>query len=186
VTTSNSSDEPLDNPFEAYVDSDAGGARFESDNRSDSEDRRAQMPPIEMSYWLGFLVLMGLVGVFSYGYYPFSMSWTLAILTCWWTPFVLLRLVVHRWNIARAIEMDKYPGTQRFGLWYLISSVFVCWLCLLSGGVLFFGVCTIAVMSAQGSKTGGDNAVWMLTIGDGFLSLLFAGFLFYRGIPKYE
>jgi hypothetical protein len=144
------------------------------------------MPPIEMSYWIGLLVLMalGLVGVFSYGNST-EMSWTLAILTSWWIPFVLLRLGVHRWNIAKAIAMDKYPGTQRFGLWYLISSIFICWLCLFSGGVLFFGVCTVAVMSAYGSKTGGDGPVWMLLVGN-FLSLLFAGFLFYRAIPQYE
>jgi hypothetical protein len=98
-------------------------------------------------------------------------------------PFALIRLGVHRWNIAKAIENGRYPGTQRFGLWYLISSIIFSWLCLFAGGILFFGIC-LAILATNPNNS--YNASAFLLVGDGLLSFLFAGFLFKLGVPRYR
>jgi hypothetical protein len=200
VSASNSSDEPIENPYEASVSADTDEIRVDSYGRSESEERRAQMPPIQRSYWVGIavLIVLGLVS-FSSGSFPpeFPFFWgsfnyslyhhTVSIGT-WMSfciPFALVRLVWHRWNIAKAIEFERYPGTQRFGLWYLFWSIFLSWLCIIAGGVLFFGICTVIFISTNSQGSLRDFAGVAL-IGDGFLSLLFAGFLFTRTIPRYR
>jgi hypothetical protein len=189
VSASNSSDEPIENPYEAYVNSETEEARVEGYSRSESEERRAQMPPIQRSYWIGILVLvvfgcMGLMNYFTtFGSFPFGDILSYGSWISWCTPFALIRLVWHRWNIARAIENGQYPGTQRFGLWYLISSIIFSWLCLFAGGILFFGIC-LAILATNPNNS--YNASAFLLVGDGLLSFLFAGFLFKLGVPRYR
>jgi hypothetical protein len=152
------------------------------------------MPPVERSYWFGILVLLVLSSVgYFYGDYFFGtigppltvvLTGVLVALAMWMSvtiPFALIRLGVHRWHIARAIEKGNYPGRQRFGLWYLISSIIFSWLCLFGGGILFFGICTAIMISEGTNRTSNFNQ--LLLIGDGLFSLLFAGFLFKLGIP---
>ncbi len=196
MSASNSSDEPIENPYEASVSADTDEIRVDSYGRSESEERRAQMPPIRWSYWVGIaaLIVLGLVSFFSgsfppelpffWGSFNYSLYYHTVAIGTWMSfciPFALVRLVWHRWNIARAIEREKYPGTQRFGFWYLIRSIFLSWLCLIAGGVLFFGIC-ISIY-AQGSL---GNFAAIALIGDGFLSFLFAVFLFTLTIPRYR
>ncbi|MFO0410888.1 MAG: hypothetical protein ACK50R_04535, partial [Planctomycetota bacterium] len=40
-------------------------------------------------------------------------------LLCFALPLSLIRLWMHRWSIARAIQDQIYPGGQRFDLGYL-------------------------------------------------------------------
>lgn len=206
MTPSNSSDEPLDNPFEAYVDSDADGARVETDNRSDSEDRRAQMPPIEVSYWIG-AVGLGLIafsgcwiswfplqpysGIFFTGIFFLGivvLGWSL----CCAIPFALIRLALHRWNIRRAIETETYPGGQRFEFGYLIYSILLSLFCLMGGGLVFFGICTGVFLTGElwMSQTGPFGTYdWIPAVlfgVDAVVSLFVAGFLLKLGIPKYR
>ena len=187
MSASNSSDEPIENPYEAYVNSETEEARVEGYSRSESEECRAQMPPIQRSYWIGILVLsiLGVMGYFS-RILTFSLVDSIIFygsLMSLCIPFALVRLVWHRWNIAKAIENGQYPGTQRFGLWYLIWSIIFCWLCLFAGGLLFFGIC-LAILATNPNNS--YNASAFLLVGDGLLSFLFAGFLFKLGIPRYR
>jgi len=200
VSASNSSDEPIENPYEVSAGPDTEETRVDSYGRSESEELRAQMPPIHWSYWVGsaVLILLGLLSFFSGAFPPefpflgtslnFSLYRETVSFGTWMSfciPFALIRLVWHRWNIARSIEFEKYPGTQRFGLWYLIWSIILSWLCLIAGGVLFFGICTAIFIAGNFQGSLGDFAGIAL-MGDGFLSFLFAGFLFTRTIPRYR
>lgn len=196
MSSSNTSGDPDENPYE-FAGSQAESLQASDVRSFDAEDFRTQMPPVERSYWFGILVLLTLssVGYFC-GDYLFGtvgppltvvLTGVLIALAMWMSvtiPFALIRLGVHRWNISRAIEKGMYPGRQRFGLWYLIWSIIFSWLCLIAGGMLFFGICTAIVFSQGLNRM--DNFIQFLLIGDGLLSLLFAGFLFKLGIPRYR
>lgn len=200
VSAWNSSDEPIENPFEAHADPEWAGDRVDAYSRNASDEFEAQMPPIQSSYWVGVMVLLvlGMTGLVFYTSFPPIFVWNMSAtaflvyntlgLGTWMTlsiPFALVRLVLHRRNIARAIEFDRYPGTQRFGLWYLIWSILFSWLCIFSGFILFFGICT-AIWVASNPSSQSNNFLGFLLVGDGLLSILYAGFLFYRGIPRYR
>lgn len=200
MSASNSSDEPIENPYEVSADPEGAGDRVDAYSRNASDEFEAQMLPIQSSYWVGVMVLLvlGMTGLVFYTSFPPIFVWNMSAtaflvyntlgLATWMTlsiPFALVRLVLHRRNIARAIEFDRYPGTQRFGLWYLIWSIILSWLCLIAGGVLFFGICTAIFIAGNSQGSLGDFAGIAL-IGDGFLSFLFAGFLFTRTIPRYR
>jgi hypothetical protein len=196
VSSSNTPDDPYENPYEAHAGSQAESLQESGFRSYEAEDFRTQMPPVERSYWFGILILLALslVGYFCGDYLFGTVGPPLTVvvigvfiaLAMWMSvtiPFALIRLGVHRWNIAKAIENGRYPGTQRFGLWYLISSIIFSWLCLFAGGILFFGIC-LAILATNPNNS--NNASAFLLVGDGLLSFLFAGFLFKLGVPRYR
>ena len=117
-------DQPDENPFEASVGWHSEEVRLETGKE---EDSKPQMPPVEQSYWTGFLAL-GLLSIATcvvptLGVAPSFVgpSFALIILLVWFSsclifllPMSLIRLGLHRKNIARAIEQRTYPGGQRF------------------------------------------------------------------------
>jgi len=197
-SSSNSPNEPSDNPFEFSVGSDPDDSNQGRLGADPAEDEQLQMPPIKASFWIGSvtLVALGMIGFFNLGgfFNPNGLRlipilFSLILRSAMWmslgVPFAVIRLVAHRGYIARAIRNGTYPGNQRFGLWYLIQSIIFTYLCLLGGGMLFMGLCT--AYAASGT-TYSYRGLWdyQLGVAGGILSLCFAGFLFVLGIPKYR
>lgn len=159
------------------------------------------MPPVEQSYWTGFLAL-GLLSIATcviptQGVAPSFVgpSFALIILLVWFSsclifllPMSLIRLGLHRKNIARAIQQRTYPGGQRFGFAYLAWSLVLSMLSFLGGGFLFFGVCTGLVLMSEGGElpVASEWLFFPLLILDGIISLLATGFLLNLGVPKYR
>jgi len=189
LSSKNTPDESEENPYESYG---------EPSVSETWKDRDSQMPGIEKSYWIGILVLgvLGSIGfvdvsyVFASYHSPiyslFSLIGALALWMCPLIPFALIRLAIHRYNIAKAIDLGTYPGNQRFGLWYLVYSIFVSGLSFIAGFVLFFGICTMMFMMKPNPLSSQQQWEWVYLVVDGLLSIVFAGFLFKIGIPKYR
>jgi len=200
MTSSNAPNQPDENPFEFSVGSDPdvsnrGGSRVDP-----SEDEHLQMPPVESSYWTGVGVLgmtclsaclvPSLVGT-PYAFGPFSVllalfSWGFGLLFVA-LPLSMIRLWLHRRNIARAIQEQTYPGGQRFDFWYLVYSLLLSSLSFFGGGILFFGICTgLFVFSETAYAPLGEVIFIPILIFDGIISLLATFFLLRLGIPRYR
>ena len=203
----NPSEDPCENPFEVYEDSKSHGGGIDHGSGRDFADQEYldhehAMPPIERSYWIGVatLLALGLIGFFSGGILFGSMnrggilnwlSWIFvpAMWISLGVPLALLRLVLHRFYLARFIKNQTYLGAHRFGFWYLCFSMVLSWLSIIGGGVLFFGICTAIFISSNYGLfdvVPYNSPQWIAFAMDGILSLLFAGYLTWLGVPKYR
>lgn len=192
--TSRIADDSEDNPYEFHEESlgDSSVVDF-------MQNPERHIPPVEKSFWFGLIAIgfLGFMGfclmstVTVFDRFPVFSAVLQAVCMfslsiCFFIPFALIRLVIQRWNIARAIDLGTYPGTQRFGIWYLLFSIFVSWLCCICGALLFTGVCTMIFLLKPEPLRGPDLKDLVLIGVDGVLSLLLAGFLFKLGIPTYR
>ena len=202
MSTSEPSDYPEENPFEVSAGSHLQDPYDNADGIHQADDTRMQVPPIESSYWTGLLVLGTLsissclfssirvpVGVFGV---VGTIGWMLVLFANFLIPLLplsLIRLAIHRHRIAQAIDQQAYPGGQRFGLGYLISSLLLSLGCLFGGGVLFFGVCTALLYLSDGGPLMGRSSEWTLLpllALDGIVSFIATGFLINLSVPKYR
>jgi hypothetical protein len=102
-------------------------------------------------------------------------------------PLSLVRLRIHRSNIARAIQAGTYPGGQRFGLGYLFQSLLLSALCSLGGGVIFFGICAGGIVVSESIFNAYSEFIGIpLFLIDGIISLIATIYLLRLGIPKYQ
>ena len=203
MNSSSKPDDPHENPFAVSAGSqieDSDAKRF---GIGTAEDSRTQMPPVEQSYWTGFL-LFGLLSlancVVSSLRVPVSTvasgpALSVILLMVWFSSFLILflplcliRLGLHRYSISKAIEAQTYPGGQRFGFVYLIKSLLLSAVSLFGGGLMFFGICTgFLILSDNGGLPMVSEWVFLplLTI-DGLVSLMVTGFLLNLSVPKYR
>lgn len=203
MNSSSKPDDPHENPFAVSAGSqieDSDAKRF---GIGTAEDSRTQMPPVEQSYWTGFL-LFGLLSlancVVSSLRVPVSTvasgpALSVILLMVWFSSFLILflplclvRLGLHRYSISKAIEAQTYPGGQRFGFVYLIKSLMLSAVSLFGGGLMFFGICTgFLILSDNGGLPMVSEWVFLplLTI-DGLVSLMVTGFLLNLSVPKYR
>ncbi|MFM8570091.1 MAG: hypothetical protein ACKOAU_00700 [Pirellula sp.] len=100
-------------------------------------------------------------------------------------PMALIRLALHRRNIAKAIQAESYPGNQTFGVGYLMYSLFMSFACLAAGCFLFFGICTGLFLGSQWVGLI-DFLAGPLLILSAILSVVTSGYLLNLGIPKYR
>ena len=205
MSNANLPEEPYENPFEAprtygFGENDGGSDPF---GNQGSDDDSHQMPPVEQSYWTGFL-LFGLLSlancVVSSLRVPVSTvasvpALSVILLMVWFSSFLILflplclvRLGLHRYSISKAIEAQTYPGGQRFGFGYLIKSLMLSTVSLFGGGLMFFGICTgFLILSDNGGLPVVSEWVFLplLTI-DGLVSLMVTGFLLNLSVPQYR
>ena len=200
MTSSNAPNQPDENPFEFSVGSDPDVSNRGGSGVDPTEDEQLQMPPVESSYWTGVGVLgmtclsaclvPRLVGT-PYAIVPFSVllalfGWCSSLLFVS-LPLSMMRLWLHRRNIARAIQEQTYPGGQRFDFWYLVYSLLLSSLSFFGGGILFFGICTgLFVFSETAYAPLGEVIFIPILIFDGIISLLATFFLLRLGIPRYR
>lgn len=199
-SSSNSPNEPSDNPFEFSVGSDPEVANRGGSGVDSAEDEQLQMPPVESSYWTGVGVLgmtclsaclvPRIVGT-PYAIFPFSVlfalfGWCSSLLFVA-LPLSMMRLWLHRRNIARAIQEQTYPGGQRFDFWYLVYSLLLSSLSFFGGGILFFGICTGLFLFSETVYVPLGEVIFIpILIFDGIISLLATFFLLRLGIPRYR
>ena len=203
MNSSSKPDDPHENPFAVSAGSqieDSDAKRF---GIGTAEDSRTQMPPVEQSYWTGFL-LFGLLSlancVVSSLRVPVSTvasgpALSIILMMVWFSSFLILflplcliRLGLHRYSISKAIEAQTYPGGQRFGFVYQIKSLMLSAVSLFGGGLMFFGICTgFLILSDNGGLPMVSEWVFLplLTI-DGLVSLMVTGFLLNLSVPKYR
>jgi hypothetical protein len=199
MTSPNTSDENQENPFEVSAGSLSEDA-FGGSSADASGDSRFQMPPVESVYWTGVFVL-GLtmfgscaipvlrlgppdIGPFAIVLAFIAYGITLLFFAL---PLSLVRLRIHRSNIARAIQAGTYPGGQRFGLGYLFQSLLLSALCSLGGGVIFFGICAGGIVVSESIFNAYSEFIGIpLFLIDGIISLIATIYLLRLGIPKYQ
>jgi hypothetical protein len=205
MSNANLPEEPYENPFEAprtygFGENDGGSDRF---GNQGSDDDSHQMPPVEQSYWTGFL-LFGLWSLatcvipslrFPVWSVASGPAFTVFLLMVWFSSFLILflplcliRLGLHRYSISKAIDAQTYPGTQRFGFEYLIKSLMLSAVSVFGGGLMFFGICTgFLILSDNGGLPMVSEWVFLplLTI-DGLVSLMVTGFLLNLSVPQYR
>ncbi|MBU6387237.1 MAG: hypothetical protein KGS49_14950 [Planctomycetes bacterium] len=199
MSSSHSKDEPFENPFEPPT---ARLLEESCDGVPDSTnqlDGTLQVPRVQRSYWTGIAVL-GAIGIAFYcgalipDYYSMppiierlfggllAVCGSLSSLL----PIALIRLALHRMYISRAIASGRYPGNQQFDIMYLIYSLILCWVSLLGGFVVFFGICT-AVFFMGGTPLRQLTTAELTILGvDVLISISLVGFLIHLGIPKYR
>lgn len=199
MTSSNTPDEPEENPFEVSAGSQSEDA-FEGTRTDATDESWLLMPPVESSYWTGVITLGLMVIVFCgiaalaaapttvgplaipLGLLSFVMS-----LLCFALPLSLIRLWMHRWSIARAIQDQIYPGGQRFDLGYLGYSLVLSSLSFLGGGMLFFGICTAVLLVSESFFNPFVEFIGIpLFFLDGLISFLATLHLLRLGVPKYR
>jgi len=199
MTSSNTPDQPEENPFEVSAGSQSEDA-FEGSRTDATDESRFLMPPVESSYWTGVITLGLMIFVFCgiaalaaaptavgplaipLGLLSFVMS-----LLCFALPLSLIRLWMHRWSIARAIGEQRYPGGQRFGLGYLIYSLVLSTLSFFVGGMLFFGICTAVTLVTESFFNAFVEFIGIpLFFLDGLISFLATLHLLRLGVPKYR
>ena len=86
----------------------------------DSEGADQRIPPVESGYWSGIIVMGALIALFLLGITPYFLPvsaivqalFSLGGLSIWLLPMMLVRLVLHRGSISRAIRSGRYPGGQ--------------------------------------------------------------------------
>jgi hypothetical protein len=199
VSSSHSKDESFENPFEPPT---ARLLEESSDGVPDPTnqvDGTLQVPRVQRSYWTGIAVL-GAIGIAFYfgalipSYYsmpPIIEGLFGGLLAVFGSlsallPIALIRLALHRMYISRAIASGRYPGNQQFDIMYLIYSLILCWVSLLGGFVVFFGICT-AVFFMGGTPLRQLTTAELTILGvDVLISISLVGFLIHLGIPKYR
>ena len=199
MTSSNTPDESQENPFEVTACSPSDDA-FGGSSTDASDESRFQMPRVESAYWTGLFVL-GLtmfgscaitvlrlgppdMGPFAIVLALISYGITLLFFAL---PLSLIRLWIHRSNIARAIQEGTYPGGQRFGLGYLFQSMILSSLCSLGGGVIFFGICLGGIVVSESIFNAYSEFIGLpLFLMDGIISLIATIYLLRLGVPKYR
>jgi len=199
MTSSNTPDQPEENPFEVSAGSQSEDA-FEGSRTDATDESRFLMPPVESSYWTGVITLGLMIFVFC-GIAGFNLGptdvgpWDILLvmfsfgmgLLCFALPLSLIRLWMHRWSIARAIQDQTYPGGQRFDLGYLGYSLVLSSLCFLGGGMLFFGICTAVLLVSESFFNPIVEFIGIpLFFLDGLISFLATLHLLRLGIPKYR
>ena len=199
MTSSNTPDQPEENPFEVSAGLQSEDA-FEGTRTDASGESRLLMPPVESSYWIGVitlgLMIFAFCGIAALAAAPTAVG-PLAIplgllsfimsLLCFALPLSLIRLWMHRWSIARAIQDQIYPGGQRFDLGYLGYSLVLSSLCFLGGGMLFFGICTAVLVVSESFFNPTVEFIGIpLFFLDGLISFLATLHLLRLGIPKYR
>lgn len=199
MSSSHSKDESFENPFEPPT---ARLLEESSDGVPDPTnqvDGTLQVPRVQRSYWTGIAVL-GAIGIAFYfgalipSYYsmpPIIEGLFGGLLAVFGSlsallPIALIRLALHRMYISRAIASGRYPGNQQFDIMYLIYSLILCWVSLLGGFVVFFGICT-AVFFMGGTPLRQLTTAELTILGvDVLISISLVGFLINLGIPKYR
>jgi hypothetical protein len=122
MTSSKPPDDSQDNPFEVSAGSLSEDA-FGGSSADASGESRFQMPPVEGAYWTGVSVLGLMILVFCgisalgigapvYGLGAVVVAMMVFGMTLLFfaLPLSLVRLWIHRSNIARAIQDGRYPG----------------------------------------------------------------------------
>lgn len=193
-------DDSSENPFEFSGESNVDGAGYGSDPQHIQEE----VPPVKSSYWIGaaaiWLVSFMPCLVSVTGFDPIGIGVLFDILSgffiviAWFStlmffavPLCLIRLWIHRHNIANAIERQSYPGKDEFDFMYLLYSLVLCSLCLMGGGVLFFGICTGLFIITEPLKNPIVEYIGLpLLAFDGIISLVATVFLIRIGVPKYR
>jgi len=199
MTSSNTPDQPEENPFEVSAGSQSEDA-FEGTRTDATDESGFLMPPVESSYWTGVITLGRMIFVFC-GIAGFNLGptdvgpWDILLvmfsfgmgLLCFALPLSLIRLWMHRWSIARAIGEQRYPGGQRFGLGYLIYSLVLSTLSFFVGGMLFFGICTAVTLVTESFFNAFVEFIGIpLFFLDGLISFLATLHLLRLGVPKYR
>ncbi|MFM9063304.1 MAG: hypothetical protein ACKOOI_09735 [Pirellula sp.] len=199
MSSSNTPDQPEENPFEVSAGSQSEDA-FEGTRTDATDASRVLMPPVESSYWTGVITLGLMIFVFcgiaalaaaptAVGplAIPFAFLSFISSLLCFALPLSLIRLWMHRWIIARAIQDETYPGGQRFDLGYLGYSLVLSTLSFLGGGILFFGICTAVLIVSESFLNPIVEFIGIpLFFLDGLISFLATLHLLRLGVPKYR
>lgn len=200
MSSSNTPDPPEENPFEVSAGSQSENA-FEGSRTDATDASRFLMPPVESSYWTGVITLglmifvfcgiAGLLGIGTVNMGPLEIPLAflsfISSLLCFALPLSLIRLWMHRWSIARAIQDETYPGGQRFDLGYLGYSLVLSTLSFLGGGILFFGICTAVLIVSESFLNPIVEFIGIpLFFLDGLISFLATLHLLRLGVPKYR
>lgn len=199
MSSSNTPDQPEENPFEVSAGSQSEDA-FEGTRTDATDASRVLMPPVESSYWTGVitlgLMIFVLCGIAALAAaptavgplaIPFAFLSFISSLLCFALPLSLIRLWMHRWSIARAIQDETYPGGQRFDLGYLGYSLVLSTLSFLGGGILFFGICTAVLIVSESFLNPIVEFIGIpLFFLDGLISFLATLHLLRLGVPKYR
>ena len=140
-----------------------------------------RIPPIEASYfWAGgaLLAVSYFLGISSFAsIVPFIAS--LLALT-----FAIMRLVMHRLSIGRAIRDGRYRASVRFDYRYLIVSLVIGAFSVFSAGVVFFLVCAAGPIDHRIPYNFFPSQVWLFMAG--ILSLATAFFVNILSVPRYR
>lgn len=197
MSDTNSQDDSSENPFEAHLGPEVPDPMSSGFNPYENTDPQTLIPPVKPSYWIGASIL-GLLSIMSFlvptvFYDPISQPLLAFLMSFIWIctpmivllPMALIRLALHRRNIAKAIQAESYPGNQTFGVGYLMYSLFMSFACLAAGCFLFFGICTGLFLGSQWVGLI-DFLAGPLLILSAILSVVTSGYLLNLGIPKYR
>ena len=139
------------------------------------------IPPIEAScFWAGgaLLSVSFFVGISSFAsIVPFIAS--LLALT-----FAIMRLVMHRLSIGRAIRDGRYRASVRFDYRYLLVSLVFGAFSIFSAGVVFFLVCAAGPIDHRIPYNFFPSQVWLFMAS--ILSLATAFFVNILSVPRYR
>ena len=139
------------------------------------------IPPIEASYFWAVGALLSVsffVGISSFAsIVPFIAS--LLALT-----FAIMRLVMHRLSIGRAIRDGRYRASVRFDYRYLLVSLVIGAFSVFSAGVVFFLVCAAGPIDHRIPYNFFPSQVWLFMAG--ILSLATAFFVNILSVPRYR
>ncbi len=139
------------------------------------------IPPIEASYFWAVGALLSVsffVGISSFAsIVPFIAS--LLALT-----FAIMRLVMHRLSIGRAIRDGRYRASVRFDYRYLLVSLVIGAFSVFSSGVVFFLLCAAGPIDHRIPYNFFPSQVWLFMAG--ILSLATAFFVNILSVPRYR
>jgi hypothetical protein len=98
--------------------------------------------------------------------------------------FAIMRLVMHRLSIGRAIRDGRYSASVRFDYRYLIVSLVIGAFSVFSAGVVFFLVCAAGPIDHRIPYNFFPSQVWLFMAG--ILSLATAFFVNILSVPRYR